>query len=231
VGKIQIDLWEFDLKVMADRWDWWRWLSDEERDRAQRYRRSSDRQRFVTARGLLRQRLGEWLDCPPESLRFHYGAHGKPAIAPDPDLQRSRSLQFNTSHSGDTVLLGCSWDGAIGVDLEVPRGISDQQIFKLARRFFLAPEVDVLKRCEIQSRSALFLRYWTCKEAYLKATGLGLSYLKQASIVWDSHDQPLPISAHDGQMGTIQAIQLRSGCPAAIAAIGGTLIDRWPDQN
>lgn len=217
MGKIRIDLWEFDLKLMADREDWWRWLSEDERDRAQRYRRSGDRQRFVTARGVVRQRLGELLDRAPESLRFDYGAHGKPMIAPD--LQRSRSLQFNTSHSGEFLLLGCSWDGAIGVDLEAPRPLSDRQILKLAQRFFLPPELECLERCEGEARSALFLRYWTCKEAYLKATGWGLSALQQAPIVWDGDDQPLPITDQDGQRGMMQVLRLGSGYPGAIAAI------------
>jgi 4'-phosphopantetheinyl transferase len=228
VASIRIDLWEFDLNAMTDRGDWWGWLSDDERDRAQRYRRSSDRQQFVTARGLLRQCLGHYLNCAPECLQFHYGEHGKPEI--DPTLQPSRSLQFNTSHSGEMALLAFSWDGAIGVDLEAPRSMSDSQIIKLARRFFLAPEVDALERCDVQDRSALFFRYWTCKEAYLKATGIGLSHLQQAPIRWNG-DQPQPVIDSTGQLGTIQTIPLRCGYPAAIATIGETLTYRWQGQN
>ncbi len=222
-----IDLWEIDLDAMAvqsERCDWWRWLSEDERDRAKRYRQPRDCQQFVTVRGFLRQRLGDYLALAPESLRFRYGKHGKPEI--DPALQPDRSLWFNTSHSGGMALLAFSWDGAIGVDLEAPRSMSDHHVLKLAQRFFLAPEVDALERVNGAERSALFLRYWTCKEAYLKATGVGLSQLQQAPILWQSDDQPQPIVDQAGQRGTIQTVPLRCGYAAAIAAIGRELTVR-----
>ena len=225
--QIMIDLWEIDLDAMAgvsEQCDWWCWLSDDERDRADRYRQPRDRQQFVIARGLLRQRLGDYLECPPESLRFCYGSHGKPEL--DPVSQPDRSLWFNTSHSGGVALLAFSWDGAIGVDLEAPRSMSDSHVLKLAQRFFLAPELEALARVYGAARSALFLRYWTCKEAYLKATGTGLSQLQHAPILWQSDHQPQPIIDAAGQTGTIKTIPLRCGYPAAIAAIGCELTVR-----
>ncbi|NJN62368.1 MAG: hypothetical protein HC795_13305 [Coleofasciculaceae cyanobacterium RL_1_1] len=155
--RIMIDLWEIELDAMAvasEPCNWWCWLSDDERDRADRYRQPRDRQQFVITRGLLRQRLGDYLECPPELLRFYYGSHGKPEL--DPAFQPDRSLWFNTSHSGGVALLAFSWDGAIGVDLEAPRSMSDSHALKLAQRFFLAPEIEALARVYGAARSALF---------------------------------------------------------------------------
>jgi 4'-phosphopantetheinyl transferase len=222
-----IELWEIDLNAVAvasEQCDWWRWLSEDERDRADRYRRPRDRQQFLIARGLLRQRLGDYLGRPPASLRFRYGQHGKPEL--DPAFGSDRSIWFNTSHSGGVALLAFSWDGAIGVDLEAPKSMSDPHLLKLAQRFFLAPEVEALERVNGAERSALFLRYWTCKEAYLKATGAGLSRLQHAPIFWQSDHQPQPIVNSAGQTGTIQTVPLRCGYPAAIAAIGCELTVR-----
>lgn len=222
-----IDVWEVNLAAMAaqeadfDRGDpliGWCWLSEDERDRADRYRQLRDRQQFVMTRGLLRQRLGDYLGLPPASLRFCYGQHGKPAL--DPSLLSDRPLWFNTSHSGGVALLAFSWDGAIGVDLEAPRSMSDAHLLKLAQRFFFAPEVQALERVNGAERSALFFRYWTCKEAHVKATGIGLSQLAHTPIHWNADDQPQPLTDATGQISTIQTLSLRCGYPAAIAAIG-----------
>lgn len=222
-----IDLWEINLETLAaqnkgldrcDQWIGWRWLSEDERDRADRYRQSRDRQQFVMTRGLLRQRLGDYLGLSPASLQFCYGQYGKPEL----DLSRlsDRSLWFNTSHSGGVALLAFSWDGAIGVDLEAPRSMSDAHLLKLAQRFFFASEVQALERVNGAERSALFFRYWTCKEARVKATGIGLSQLAHTPIHWNADDQPQPLTDATGQISTIQTLSLRCGYPAAIAAIG-----------
>ncbi|TAF57702.1 MAG: 4'-phosphopantetheinyl transferase superfamily protein [Oscillatoriales cyanobacterium] len=230
-----IDLWEINLNTMvvSSAWcDWWRWLSEDERDRADRYRQPRDRQQFVMARGLLRQRLGEYLGYAPAALRFCYGPHGKPEI--DPSLRTDRPFWFNTSHSGGVALLAFSWDGAIGVDLEKPRSMSDPQILKLAQRFFLTPEVQALEQVSGTARSTLFFRYWTCKEARVKATGIGLAQLAQTPIVWQADQQPEPITDATGEISFLQTLTLRCGYPAAIAAIGHPPIVRswvYPDNG
>ncbi|MGD1904022.1 MAG: 4'-phosphopantetheinyl transferase family protein [Geitlerinemataceae cyanobacterium] len=169
-----IELWEIDLVAARQSRDWEALLSADERDRAARYRQIDDRHQFVTMRGLSRLHLGACLGIAPEAVRFCYGDRGKPAIAPD--LQSSPPLEFNTSHSGGVALLSLSWVGAIGVDLEAPN--LDRPIRRLAKRFFLHHEIAHLEHVAPQAQTSLFLRYWTCKEAYLKATGVGLSGLK-----------------------------------------------------
>ena len=56
-------------------------LSPEEKARADRFHFANDRNRFVVARGLLRELLGRYLQQAPAALEFSYGQHGKPALS------------------------------------------------------------------------------------------------------------------------------------------------------
>lgn len=88
----------------------------------------------------------------------------KPCLAGRP------ALKFNLSHSGTKVLCALS-DCDIGCDVEAVREID----MKIARRFFFAGEYEALLRCPPGERGELFFRFWTCKESFMKATGLGLA--------------------------------------------------------
>src|SRR5271163_2031526 len=56
-------------------------LAGEERARAARFIFERDRDRYIAARGILRDLLGQYLRCAPRSIEFVYGPHGKPAVA------------------------------------------------------------------------------------------------------------------------------------------------------
>src|SRR5512138_53569 len=56
------------------------YLSEDERARAARYLRETDRQRFTTARGQVREILAAYLNALPGDLRFIYNEQGKPAL-------------------------------------------------------------------------------------------------------------------------------------------------------
>src|SRR5579872_1931989 len=88
-----------------------RWLSEDERRRAQRYAFLRDRVRFIAARSFLRRTLGRHRGVDPASLRFAYGLRGRP------ELEGAPALQFNLSYSGDQALLAVSRDGPLGVDV------------------------------------------------------------------------------------------------------------------
>lgn len=139
-----------------------------ERDRAHRFVFASDRRRFIAARGTLRALLGAYLKCEPGELEFAYGAHGKPALA------GHETLQFNVAHSQGVALYAFTRNRAVGVDIERTRPIPDAE--QLAGRFFSPEENSVLQALEPAERDDGFLACWTRKEAYIKATGSGLSF-------------------------------------------------------
>jgi 4'-phosphopantetheinyl transferase len=152
-------------------------LSSDEIARAERFYFPEHRQRFMAGRGTLRTILGQYLDIAPKQVEFEYQPRGKPLLAAK---FADQGLLFNLSHSQDLALLGVSCQHQIGVDLEYIRTMSDLE--GLAKRFFSAREYEYLRLLSPAQQQQIFFRYWTCKEAYLKATGDGLVQLEEIEI-------------------------------------------------
>ena len=152
-------------------------LSSDEIARAERFYFPEHRQRFMAGRGTLRTILGQYLDIAPKQVEFEYQPRGKPLLAAK---FADKGLLFNLSHSQDLALLGISYQHQIGVDLEYIRTMSDLE--GLAKRFFSAREYEYLRLLSPAQQQQIFFRYWTCKEAYLKATGDGLVQLEEIEI-------------------------------------------------
>jgi 4'-phosphopantetheinyl transferase len=152
-------------------------LSSDEITRAERFYFPEHRQRFVAGRGTLRAILGQYLGIYPKQVEFEYQARGKPLLAAK---FADKGLLFNLSHSQNLALLGVSYQHQIGVDLEYIRTMSDLE--NLAKRFFSYREYEHLRLVSSQEQQQMFFRYWTCKEAYLKATGDGLVQLEEVEI-------------------------------------------------
>ena len=152
-------------------------LSSDEIARAERFYFPEHRQRFMAGRGTLRAILGQYLDIAPKQVEFEYQPRGKPLLAAK---FADQGLLFNLSHSQDLALLGISYQHQIGVDLEYIRTMSDLE--GLAKRFFSAREYEYLRLLSPAQQQQIFFRYWTCKEAYLKATGDGLVQLEEIEI-------------------------------------------------
>lgn len=145
-------------------------LQPDEIVRADRFYFEKDRKHFAVARGFLRLLLARYLHSDPKSLRFAYGAWGKPAL--DAEFRES-SLRFNMSHSHGIALYAVTEGREIGVDVEYMR--PDFATDDIARRFFSAFEFGLLCELPDHDRVAGFFRCWTRKEAYIKATGRGMS--------------------------------------------------------
>lgn len=144
-------------------------LSLEEKARADRFHFANDRNRFVAARGLLRELLGRYLQQAPAALEFSYGRHGKPALS---GKEASSGLCFNLSHSAGLAVYAIAKERNLGIDVEHVR--PDSAGDDIAQRYFSAREVSDLRTLPPEERVAGFFHCWTRKEAYLKATGMGL---------------------------------------------------------
>ncbi|MEH2005573.1 4'-phosphopantetheinyl transferase HetI [Nostoc sp.] len=153
-------------------------LSNDEMARAERFYFQEHRQRFIAGRGILRTILGRYLGMKALEVQFNYQHRGKPVLA---DRFADSGLAFNLSHSQGLGLCAVNWTREIGVDLEYIRPISDLEA--LAKRFFLPREYEMLRSLSPNQQQEVFFRYWTCKEAYLKATGDGLSQLEQIEVL------------------------------------------------
>ncbi len=148
----------------------WHLLLADERAEAGRFRLAHDRSRFVVARGVLRSLLGAYCGRLADTLRFQYGPTGKPSLwwagsgAPP---------CFNVAHSGALVLVAVAQNRALGIDLEEMLPLSDADA--VARRYFSAAEQAALRALPREQRLRGFYTCWTRKEAFIKATGEGLS--------------------------------------------------------
>ena len=150
--------------------DCMRMLSDTEKNGTARFRFQTDREHFIIAHGMLRKVLSRYLDVAPSRLKFSCGVYGKPVLEGIPD---GCSLCFNMSHSHDIALFALAWNSRIGVDVEYIRVIPDAEV--IARRFFAPQENIAFSAVPPDKKLEAFYNCWTRKEAFLKATGDGLS--------------------------------------------------------
>lgn len=165
----EVHVWRTWLDLEEGMEDWfWRQLSCGEKERADRYFMKRDRRRFVAARGWLRTVLAGYVQCEPREIQFTYGAWGKPALA-----GVDSKFQFNLAHSEEMAMCVVTRDRRAGIDVEKIRKMDDLE--QIARRYFSKKEQADLLRLGEADRHLGFFNCWTRKEAYLKATGEGVT--------------------------------------------------------
>ena len=142
----------------------WQFLSEDERSRANNFKREHLKQRFVAARGNLREILAKYLACKPNEILFSYGDRGKPYID---------GVYFNLAHSQDLAIYAISGDREVGIDLEYIDLKCD--VDAIAKNYFLPLEQKLIKGLSDRAKYLAFFKAWTLKEAYGKATGQGIA--------------------------------------------------------
>ena len=193
-------------------------LSEDERERASRFKFERDARRFVVARSALRTLLSGCLGLTPRGVAFTYGAHGKPALD-----GTHAALSFNLSHSGDVAVIAAGWDRAIGVDVELRRPLPD--LAALAARSFAPRERAVLDALPEGERAAAFFRCWTRKEAFIKATGQGLAQALDAFVVSLGPAEPARFLDIEGEPDALSRWTLRDLQPP-VGYAGALVVER-----
>ncbi|MFC1607191.1 4'-phosphopantetheinyl transferase family protein [Candidatus Latescibacterota bacterium] len=165
-------------------------LTTEEQEKAERFVHEKNRRRFVLARSTLRHLLGDYLNKSPSQIDLQYSPTGKPHLCND--------LFFNISHSADTAVMGFCKDREVGIDMEC---LDSRKCFDgTIQRYFTEEEKEaLLSEKDEEARRALFLKYWTFKEAYVKATGKGLAELEQATYAIPFFEREFSFKDNDGQ--------------------------------
>lgn len=185
-----------ELELSADEVHLWLWKVTEAIPRR-------DLSRHARAR--LLQLLGRYAGTEVPALQL--GEHGKPFL-PEP-----RFPQFNMSHGGQCVLFAFSRQQELGVDVDALA--RRHAPLELARRFFAQEEADALERLDGAAQGPAFMRLWTCKEAVLKALGLGLSFgLQRLRFELDSEGRAGGLQAIDAAAGAMEEWQLHRFEPA-----------------
>jgi 4'-phosphopantetheinyl transferase len=157
--------------------------SGEERARRLRLRFERDRRERLVSVALARTTLSRYADVEPGDWVFERNEHGRPDPVPG---QGERPLRFNVSHAHGLVACAVAVERAVGVDVEWVERRGDP--VAIARRWFDAAEAAELEVLPATRRRERFFEYWTLKESYVKARGLGLGLLLR-SIAFDIADE------------------------------------------
>jgi len=168
------DEWEFLLSL----------LSVEERDKVERFRQVDDRRRSFLSiqlqRFLIRQYLSSRSDNTYEIRRT---AENKPYA-----LSTTRSIgtwNYNVSHHGKYVAISSHSRLAVGLDVMTlyPTGMvcPEEEYFGMFNSHFTEQEMSIImSEPTATKRYRLFFLNWSLKEAFVKATGTGITVpLKQ----------------------------------------------------
>jgi 4'-phosphopantetheinyl transferase len=138
--------------------------------RANQFHFERDRKAYVAAHALVRAMLSVHAPQPPQAWRFSTSAHGKPEIV---RIAASPPLRFNLSHTRGLVAAAVTIDNDVGIDVEAVDAA--RLTMELATRYFSAREMEQLRHVPTDRRPEALFAFWTLKEAYIKAVGLGLS--------------------------------------------------------
>jgi len=146
-------------------------LSASEKEQEPRFYFARDRQRFLVTRALVRTVLSRYIPIRPADWVFSTNAYGRPEIANTE--AKDLGITFNISHTHSLIVMGVAMRRLLGVDVENvgARAVS----IDIADRFFAPAEVMALANVPIDQQQDRFFQYWTLKESYIKARGMGLS--------------------------------------------------------
>lgn len=166
-----VRLWAMPVTGLAeaDVLHWTRVLDDAERSRMACFAIERNRVEYVAAHALTRALLGRMTGLPAPAFGFRAGERGKPVALCD---GRPLDVRFNLSHTAGMVAVAAVIGPELGVDVEA---VDRKVDLAVADRYFFGAEARWLASLEPDRQQEGFLRLWTLKEAYIKATGQGMS--------------------------------------------------------
>jgi 4'-phosphopantetheinyl transferase len=168
----QVDVWLTSLSGISnsEQYACLRLLNDPERARWHRFLVEDARLQYLVTRALVRTTLSRYADVQAQTWEFETNAYGRPYIA---QPEAFRNLRFNLSNATGLIACVVSGDCEIGVDVEcITRTVN---IEELAPTVLAPAELADFRRSLSHDRPNRFFSYWTLKESYIKARGMGLS--------------------------------------------------------
>jgi len=174
------------------------------------------RQSRSTRRFYLRLLLGAYLGLPGKDVKISRINKGKPVL----DARRHpQTLHFSSAASTNSCLIGVTSEGPLGVDLE----LAERTTLKpraLARRYFSVAEQRVLDGIAEADIHRAFIHSWACKEAVVKAAGLGIAnQLCRFTVNVDPGQPPalLDLEGDDAAAWKLAVLRPDPACLAAVA--------------
>ena len=128
---------------------------------------------MAAAHAVARVLLGQCLDCAMQDVAFIQEERGKPVLDPRHHGAIARQLHFSISHGRELVAVAVA-RSRVGIDVEAVHVFPG--VMQVAGIFFAPEMVNELEAAESDAtRTALFYRFWTLGEAFIKATGEGIT--------------------------------------------------------
>lgn len=160
-----IHLWHTKLDVHCKKYPLFQsWLAPNEKLHAEKMALPY-RQNFVISRAILRDLLACYSKQYPEKLKLSYSVSGKPLLIKN----QSQRIEFNLSHSNNTLACVFTLGTPVGIDIEYIN--SRMHLDKIAYRFLPAYEYDQLQLLQGTNKLQAFFRAWARNEALIKAKG------------------------------------------------------------
>lgn len=207
-----IQIWHGNIAAEdAHYQDYWRVLDAAEQVHAEKMKNDLLRKRYVEVHGRLRNVLAQMLNELPEKISIKKAEHGKPYLPDTPELV------FNLSHSASTLVIAVGWDCQLGVDIESCK--SRISLTGLVDKCFAEEEIAYWNKLPEAQKTLEFYRFWTRKEAFVKATGRGIGLgLNRCVINPENQARFLRVPADCGQASTwyVQDITLGQGVCSAL---------------
>lgn len=145
-------------------------LSSVDKNVVSKYREGNVRNRKIISTGVLANLLSQYLELLPDEIILSKNRYGKPFVSPIVDSE----LNFNLSHSDNIGIFAFTTKYQIGIDIEKIKDIDN--IDEIMRLVFTPNEISLFKNLSIETKTDLFYRLWTAKEAFMKAIGRGFSF-------------------------------------------------------
>lgn len=139
-------------------------LSADEHNRAARYHKERDRERFITRRAILRLLLARYTRLKPKQIQLKLTPNGKPYAN-----GFGASLDFSMSHSEGLAVYVFSSRYFVGIDVESVN--TALECIQLAGRFFAPHEAAFIASGTHWQQVKRFYQCWTRKEAFIKLAG------------------------------------------------------------
>lgn len=175
----QLHIWFLTVKESSLIQEAWSFLYSEEVSRATELTKEKSKKYYIVSYGIRRKLLSHYLGISPDALIFQTNAHGKPSLNYNAMVQEKTSfstdipVHFNISHSGEYAVFLFSLDSPVGIDIQQMYPSSYKE--KIIKRMFHPDEQILFSTLTQEENTNLFYRFWTIREAFLKALGYGFS--------------------------------------------------------
>ena len=177
IQRAEAHIWRIALDARDDGDAHFSDLSHAEQIKTRRFHSPQHARRYTVAHSMLRRILAGYTGIEAHALTFNKTEFGKPYLAQFQETD-SRFVHFNLSHSANIALVAVSVSGEVGVDVEFWR--DNVRHIEVAERFFSIAERRALRALRALDGNMYdvtrgFFSGWSRKEAYIKASGLGIS--------------------------------------------------------